>query len=102
MNTFEKILNVFGKNLGYTIVLVVAMIFFAYFSDGLIPGLITAFSALVAYVCGAALYRAFRDAFSGKKTVSATVKEPAKKTTTKKKTSKNKNSEKQNDILFQN
>ena len=92
MNTFEKILNVFGKNLGYTIVLVVAIIFFAYFSDGLIPGLITAFCALVAYVCGAAVYRAFRDVFSGKKTVSATVKEPAKKTTTKKKTSKNKKS----------
>lgn len=87
MKTFEKIMNVFGKNLGYTIVLIVAVIFFAYFSDGLIPGLLTAASALVAYVCGAGLYRAFRDAFAGKKTVSATVKQPAKKTTTKKKTS---------------
>lgn len=92
MKTFEKIMNVFGKNLGYTIVLIVAVIFFAYFSDGLIPGLLTAASALVAYVCGAGLYRAFRDAFAGKKTVSATEK-PAtgkrsvKKATTKKKTS---------------
>ncbi len=85
MTTFEKILNVFGKNLGYTIVLIVAVIFFAYFSDGLIPGLITALSALVAYACGAALYRAFRDVFSGKRTVSATVKKsPAKKTASKK------------------
>lgn len=85
MNTFEKILSVLGKNLAYTIVLVIAVIFFAYFSDGLIPGLITAFSALIAYVCGAGLYREFKIAFSGKKTVSATVKKsPAKKTGAKK------------------
>lgn len=84
MNTFERIMNVFGKNLGYTIVLIVAVIFFAYFSDGLIPGLLTAFSALVAYICGAGLYRAFKSEF-GKKTVSATVKKaPAKKKTSKK------------------
>ena len=93
MNTFEKIMNVFGKNLGYTIVLIVAVIFFAYFSDGLIPGLLTAVSALVVYICGTGLYRAFRDAFSNKKTVSATVKSEtakpaAKKTTTKKKNTK--------------
>lgn len=67
MNTFEKILGVFGKNLAYTIVLIIAVIFFAYFSDGLIPGLITAFSALVVYICGAGLYREFKSAFSGKK-----------------------------------
>ena len=66
MNTFEKIMNVFGKNLGYTIVLIVAVIFFAYFSDGLIPGLLTAFSALVAYICGAALYRKFKEEFAHK------------------------------------
>lgn len=84
MNTFERIMNVFGKNLGYTIVLIVAVIFFAYFSDGLIPGLLTAVSALVAYICGAGLYRAFKSEFS-KKTVSATVKKaPAKKKTSKK------------------
>lgn len=89
MNTFEKILGVFGKNLAYTIVLIVAVIFFAYFSDGLIPGLITAFSALVVYICAMALYREFKDAFSGKKTVSATVKkESAKKTSGKKKSAK--------------
>ena len=61
MKTLDRILNVFGKNLGYTLVLIVAIVFFAYFSDGLIPGLLTAFSALVAYICGAGLYRAFRD-----------------------------------------
>ena len=48
MNAFERIMNGFGKNLGYTIVLIVAVIFFAYFADGLIPGFLTAFSALVA------------------------------------------------------
>ena len=85
MKTLDRILNVFGKNLGYTLVLIVAVIFFAYFSDGLIPGLLTAFSALVAYICGAGLYRAFRDEFSGKKTVTATVKKaPAKRKTSKK------------------
>ena len=85
MNTFEKILGVFGKNLAYTIELIIAVIFFAYFSDGLIPGLITAFSALVVYICGAGLYREFKSAFSGKKTVTATVKKaPAKKSAAKK------------------
>ena len=85
MKTLDRILNVFGKNLGYTLVLIVAIVFFAYFSDGLIPGLLTAFSALVAYICGAGQYRAFRDEFSGKKTVTATVKKaPAKRKTSKK------------------
>ena len=85
MKTLDRILNVFGKNLGYTLVLIVAIVFFAYFSDGLIPGLLTAFSALVAYICCAGLYRAFRDEFSGKKTVTATVKKaPAKRKTSKK------------------
>ena len=85
MKTLDRILNVFGKNLGYTLVLIVAIVFFASFSDGLIPGLLTAFSALVAYICGAGLYRAFRDEFSGKKTVTATVKKaPAKRKTSKK------------------
>lgn len=88
MNTFERILRVFGKNLGYTIVLIVAVIFFAFFSDGLIYGLITAFSALVAYVCIMMLYKEFKNEFSGKKTVSATVKKPTAKKPAKKKSSK--------------
>ena len=87
MNTFERIMNVFGKNLGYTIVLIVAVIFFAYFSDGLIPGLLTAFSALVAYICGAALYRKFKEEFAHK-TVSAKKKKAAEPKSDKKKTSK--------------
>lgn len=88
MNNFERILGVFGKNLGYTIVLILAIIFFAFFSDGLIYGLITAFSAVIAYTCIIMLYKEFKKEF-GKKTVVATEKKaPAKKKTTTKKTSK--------------
>ena len=51
MKSFEKLLNVLTENLGYTVVLVVAIILFAIFSDGLLSGLITALSALLAYTC---------------------------------------------------
>ena len=51
MKTFEKILNVLAKNIGYTVVLVAAVILFAIFSGGLLPGLITAGSALIGYAC---------------------------------------------------
>lgn len=88
MNTFERILNVFGKNLGYTIVLIVAIIFFAFFSDGLIYGLITAFSAIIAYACGVMLYKEFIKEFTKKKAVTVTEKKNTAKKTTKKKTSK--------------
>lgn len=60
MNVFEKILNVLAKNLGYTVVLAVAIILFAYFSGGLLSGLITAGSALVGYVCLEMLYKEFK------------------------------------------
>ena len=66
MNTFERTLGVFGKNLGYTIVLIIAIIFFAFFSDGLIYGLITAFSAVVAYTCIVMLYKEFKKEFGAK------------------------------------
>lgn len=60
MNAFEKILNVLAKNVGYTVVLVVAIILFAIFSGGLLAGLITAGSALVAYACIETLYKEYR------------------------------------------
>ena len=60
MQTLEKILSTLVKNLGYTIVLVLAIILFAIFSDGLISGAITALSALIAYACIVALYREFK------------------------------------------
>lgn len=60
MKTIEKILNVLAKNLGYTVVLVAAIILFAVFSGGLLSGLITAGSALIGYACIAALYKQFK------------------------------------------
>ena len=60
MKTLEKILSVLVKNLGYTVVLVLAIILFAMFSDGLISGIITALSALLAYACIMALYNEFK------------------------------------------
>lgn len=72
MKTLEKILSTLVKNLGYTIVLVLAIVLFAIFSDGLISGAITAISALIAYACIVALYREFK-------------KTPAKAKPTKKK-----------------
>ncbi|MBQ5699672.1 MAG: hypothetical protein IIV74_00025 [Alphaproteobacteria bacterium] len=75
---FEKLMNVLSKNLGYTVVLVTAILLFAIFSDGLIPGLITAVSALLAYTCIVALYKEYKAAPAKKAP-------QAKKTTTKKK-----------------
>ena len=60
MKTFEKILTTLTRNLGYTIVLVLAIVLFAIFSDGLIPGIITAVSALVGYTCVDMLYKEFK------------------------------------------
>ena len=60
MKTFEKLMNVLASNLGYTVVLVAAIVLFAIFSDGLISGLITAISALLAYTCIVAIAREYR------------------------------------------
>lgn len=78
---FDKLLSVLSKNMGYTAVLVVSILLFAVFSDGLIAGLITAISALLAYTCFVALYKEYK-AMPAKK--SATTK-ATKKTTTRKK-----------------
>ena len=79
---FDKLLNVLSKNLGYTVVLVAAILF-AVFSNGLIAGLITAVSALLAYTCISALYKEYKSA-PAKKPVPAK-KAPAKKPVAKKK-----------------
>ncbi len=73
---FDKLLNVLAKNLGYTVVLVAAILLFSIFSDGLIAGLITAVSALLVYTCAQALYKEYKNM------------PDAKKTTTKKKSKK--------------
>ncbi len=57
---FDKLLTVLKNNIGYTIILVIAIVFFGYFSDGLIPGLITAVSALLAYACIMTLYGEYK------------------------------------------
>ncbi len=79
----NKLANVLSKNLGYTVVLVAAIILFAVFSDGLISGLITAISALLAYTCIVALVKEYKNESGVKAT-------PAKKTTAKKAPAKKK------------
>lgn len=60
MNTFEKILKVLSKNLGLTIVFILAIVLFAIFSDGLISGLITAGSAFLAFTSGEMLFKEYK------------------------------------------
>lgn len=79
MKTAEKVLNVLAKNLGYTVVLVAAIILFAIFSDGLIAGLITAISAVIGYTCIVMLYREFT-----KSATAAPAKKSARKTAKRK------------------
>ena len=79
----NKLANVLSKNLGYTVVLVAAIVLFAVFSDGLISGLITAISALLAYTCIVALVKEYKNEPNVKAT-------PAKKTTEKKSVAKKK------------
>lgn len=74
MKSFEKLMGVLAANLGYTVVLVAAIVLFAIFSDGLLSGLITAVSALLAYTCIVALAREYR-----KSPAKATPKAKAKK-----------------------
>lgn len=86
MKTFEKILNILSKNLGYTVVFIIAIVFFIGFSDGLLEGIIAAFSAVIAYACGAVLYKELKQGFSSKAPEKAEVskKTPAKKKPAKK------------------
>lgn len=78
MNIFQKITNVLSHNLGYTVVLVVAIVLFAVFSNGLLSGIITALSALVSYACVMSLYGEY------KKSTPATAPKKTRKTTKKK------------------
>lgn len=79
---FERILNVLTKNMGYALLLVVSLLMFAVFSDGLIPGLITAVSAMLVYACVVALYKEYKT-LSGVKAGGAKKKVTAKKTSVK-------------------
>jgi len=59
MKTLEKIFNTLAQNLGYVILLLVAIVLFAIYADGLLSGLIAALSAFIAYICVVKLYNEF-------------------------------------------
>lgn len=67
MEVINKLITVLARNLGLTIVLIAAIILFAIFSDGLLAGLITALSALIAYTCCELLYRSYKEISPAKK-----------------------------------
>lgn len=85
MKTIEKILDILAKNLGYTIVLVAAIILFAVFSDGLLNGIITAASALIGYACIVQLGREYRKGGTPTAKPQPTKQPAAKKSAKKKK-----------------
>lgn len=63
MNTFNKLVNVLTKNIGITLVLILAFIFFMWSCQGrLFSGLITAFAALIVYISVSMLYHEFKKA----------------------------------------
>ena len=70
MTFFEKLGRVFMKNIAWTVILIVAFIFFLYFAKGdLIGGILTAVSALVVYVAIVILYQEYKKMFPAKKPV---------------------------------
>ncbi len=79
MKFLEKLGKVLKNNIAYTVVLIVALICFFYFAGDLIAGLFTVISALVVYICGAALYQEYKKMPAG-----GAKKSVAKKTTKKK------------------
>lgn len=76
---FDKLLHVLKSNIGYTIILAIAIVFFAIFSNGLISGLITAVSALLAYACIMALYGEYKKLPAKKVAKAAPAKKKSKK-----------------------
>lgn len=84
MNFLEKLGKVLKNNIAYTVVLIVALICFFYFAGDLIAGLFTVVSALVVYICVAALYAEYKKMPAGGTKKPAT-KKSVKKTAGKKK-----------------
>lgn len=60
MKFFERLGKVLVNNIAYTIVLVVALICFFYFSRDLIAGIFTVVSALIIYMCIDMLHQAYK------------------------------------------
>jgi hypothetical protein len=88
MKFFEKLGKVLVENMTYTVVFVVSFIFFLYFAEGdILGGILTALSALIAYISAAELYSAFKKykAPVAKSEKPAAKKAPAKKIAAKKK-----------------
>lgn len=68
MNTLKKWMDVMTKNIGITLVLVLAIIFFVWSCQGrLLSGLITAFAALIVYIATSMLYHDVKKAPSKSK-----------------------------------
>jgi len=80
MNFFQKLGKVLVNKMQYTIVFAVSFIFFLYFAGGdIIGGVLTALSALVAYISASLIWQEF------KKMPKTSGKPVAKKTTKKRK-----------------
>ena len=83
MKFFNKLGKVFANNIVCTIVLIVALVCFFYFSRDLIAGLFTVVSALVIYICVGMLVQAYKN-ISAVKTKTVTKKATSKKVSKKK------------------
>ena len=89
MEFLDKLGKVLMKNVVYTVILAVAIIFFLYFAGGdLIAGALTAGSAVIAYHMIVLLYFEYKKMSGGAKPVAAKApvakKAPAKKKAAKK------------------
>ena len=80
MKTLENIMGVLAKNVGMTIVLILAVLLFALFSTSLIGGLITAASAMMAFTCAELLYKEYKAATAPKPVAKPAAKKPSKST----------------------
>lgn len=60
----ERFVKVLVEDFMYLILALVAVMLFAWFSDGLLYGLISAISAMIAYVC---ISKIWKDFAAGKK-----------------------------------
>lgn len=68
MKTLKKLMDVMAKNIGITLVLIMAIIFFVWSCQGrLLSGLITAFAALIVYIAASMLYHEFNKPSRSKK-----------------------------------
>ena len=61
MNFLEKLGKVLVKNMAYTVMFVIALLFFLYFTEGhIIAGALIALSALIMYITATLLYGEYK------------------------------------------